>query len=299
MLKSKKAERRADEEAAKRIMDRVLQRASDAGLVKLKRKRASLPPNLDPDLTISQRRRMHEAMEYFEAAHAAGETVLHLTWCPAAFYFKPGDLNADAILRFARVASRSARNLPVDRRRLIGAIDISFNKETGIWCVHLHALVVIRGKSLSASKKAVKQAYPTATKGASPESNLHPRKAKHVKTEQHLLTVFSYVSGCLALVDHNDYQRRDRRLRTLPEGSTFSSKSNLPDALQVELTQLYATLVPSRFWVLSGFRRHGSAVSPEPPLHPDEQRAKAQLMKPRPEPKPFTISAISKQQRLF
>lgn len=299
MTKPSRAQLRADEEAAQSIRANTIKRAQHAGVINPKRKRACLPPNLEPELGIAERRRMHVAMKYFEAAFWAEETVLHLTWCPAEFYFRPGELDAEVVLRFGRTASRRARSLPACKRRVIGAIDISFNKELGLWCVHLHALVAVRGYSKKAIKRAVEAAFGPGKLKFPELAGLKPRKAPVIRNEEHLFNTFSYVSGCVVLVDHNENQRRDRRMRSRPEGSKFSSKTMLPGELQDELTRVYADLGPRRFWVLSGFRRHGQGIMPEPPLHHSEEQAQAVLSQPREQPKPHTFSAIARPRPLF
>lgn len=299
MLKLTRAQRLADQDAADGIRARVLSQCVAAQLIRPNARRPAIPPNLEPELAISERRKMHQAMRYFEAAHLAGTPVLHVTWCPREYYLEPGQLTSEVITKFCKVAGRWMRNLPADRRRAIGAVDIAFNEELSLWCVHLHALIAIRGKKLKAAKRLIATALPKTSRARPELSRLEPRHTKLVDNESYLQTVFSYISGSTVLVDHNGEQRRDRRMRRRSKDSTFSAKRMLKGDLAAEVTRLFAELPPGRFWVMSGFCRHGHTVTPKPALHPSEEKALAALEAQRADPDRRTLSYVTRARRLF
>lgn len=270
MTPKKRKQLAADMRSAKAISERFRTRAEAAGIVrKTYSRQLDLPDTLNPLRTVRERRLMHRAMQYFEAAHRSGIDVYHLTWCPLEYRISPGSLTPDVVKQIRTIASRRARNIPTKSgRRLIGAVDIAFNPDHsladgGVWCVHVHALVVVSALKGGKAKKEIKRAFRVAPR-VHGQQDIRPRHVRRFKDLAHLLRCTSYISGVLALVDHNPRQNRHRRFREIRQKEFIKSYQMLPPALQCELTQLYAKLGPNGFWVLSGFRRRGERVEPEP-----------------------------------
>ncbi|WIY67967.1 hypothetical protein KB221_07510 [Aquidulcibacter paucihalophilus] len=272
MTPKKRAQLAADRRSAAAISNRCWTSAEAAGVVPKSgfgRDHIELPDTLEPLLAIRERRLMHKAMKYFEAAFRSGWDVYHLTWCPPEFRVPPGSLTPDVVKQLRTIASRRARNIPTTLgRRLIGGVDIAFNPDGtqadwGVWCVHLHALVIVRDLDGVSAQNAIKSAFRVDPRDRE-VLDIRPRKAVKIKDLAHLLKTMSYISGVLALVDHNPRQNRHRRYREVRQATSYKSYQMLPGHLQQELTRLYAALGPKGFWVLSGFRRRGDRVEPEP-----------------------------------
>lgn len=289
MTPKKRAELAADRRSAETISNRCRKLAEAAGVVpKIRGAHAQigLPETLEPLLAIRERRRMHKTMKLFEAAHQSGLEVYHLTWCPPEYRIPPGSLTPEVIKRIRTIASRRARNIPTAcGRRLIGSVDIAFNPDSsgadgGVWCVHIHALVLVSNLDSAGAKKVIKQAFRVPPMDRT-VLDIRPRKAARVRDLAHLLRTMSYISGVLGLVDHNEQQNRHRRFREVRQSTSYKSYQMLPDALQRELTRLYSQVGPKGFWVLSGFRRRGERVEPEPAFALAEVAALGRLRKQR------------------
>lgn len=85
MTPKKRAQLAADRRSAEAISNRCWTLAEAAGVVpktKHRRGQIELPQTLEPLLAIRERRLMHKAMKFFEAAFQSGLNVYHLTWCP-------------------------------------------------------------------------------------------------------------------------------------------------------------------------------------------------------------------------
>lgn len=311
--KKRNAAKSSDAKAAASIESRVRKLARKARLIPKagsKSSRLPLPIKLEPDLAIRERRLMHKAMRYFEARFRAGHPVFHVTWCPVEFRVPQGTLDPSIVKKLRDLASRRARNIPTAKgRRLIGAVDVSYNADPGeptggLYCVHGHMVSTTGDLTDKRSQRSLKVAFRDVH-AAKAGLKIKPTQVKKVRDEAHLRQVIAYASGCLALVDHNPQQNRHRRSRVVSADSKFSSDEMLSDELQAEVTRLFAEVGPAGFWILSGFRRRGRNIKPDPPFTGQERadlkafRQYRRVVRKQVEANPTSFSAIYERKRLF
>lgn len=243
---------------------RVQKLAIEGGLLPRNISRDSaLPVAICQTRVAEERLLFRKARKRFQSAVKEGHcaflvTVIHPEW------LVPKDRLAAEIFRKARDwFSRRCRNLASRAEfEVLGVVDVAWNAnkrvgEKSRWCVHVHALIVLRNLCQKEARQAIKRAI-----GKIDGKGLvgRPRDVAALSTATDVKRAGNYVSSKLM------FECRQSRVAYVDkDGRRQSRKAKLPQSRALELLSVTSEIEPQSRLVLSRLRRTAKGIVSWPP----------------------------------